>query len=187
MERENMNAEKYMEPKRMFSLYKGSHFHMARDGVLDTYNSYHVSPETEKAWIAELKQEYITNLKVGNAEEIVTLFAEYADLVSMTTDTDGFAFLVEYMNENSPRLGIYENTRNVLMVMNLSRRFETQGLKRLALEESLALLDKIIEGEMDTLTVSDVSKTQFVDFSRSELIANAKKIKQMVLTEMRSA
>ncbi len=65
MESELMN-NKLNEPKDIFSHFGGSKYFMAREDMLNRYNEFNISKETESKWLKEIYNNRVKNMNINS-------------------------------------------------------------------------------------------------------------------------
>lgn len=133
----------YLEAKKIFDWYDGSHFHMVREGDYQKYKEFGVPKEVEMRWISELKKDIVAKLySEKNEAEIASLFSRYGHKVAQTTDKDGLLFMLEFAKENQKKWDSFTNLGAAKSILNTVNSFD-EKYKRMAIIKSLELLKNI--------------------------------------------
>lgn len=125
--------ETFICAKNIFEKYRGSYFHMERDGVLKEYKSYKIPREIEEMWLKEkeilIKQELLdcTNYKL--ISEHMELLGHY---VVELKDLKELDFMIDYIVKRSfdwDSNTVIRCVNACLSAMNISKGVRRRNIK----------------------------------------------------------
>ncbi len=116
--------------KKIFIRYGGSHFHMARDDMYESYKQYSIPPETEREWLIELKNKHFAKFsESSNAKDKTTAFCDYGDVIALLKDSSAFEDMLTYLEKNSENIDSNSLLIKINTVLNVANAFENDELK----------------------------------------------------------
>lgn len=154
--------------KVLFIEYRGSHFHMERDGKYSLYQSYNISKETEFVWIREYQDNILDNL--GDSPEVVTYFLSLCSTISQYYSID---LLPRVIALAESKIGILDTFSTEVMfeaiyrsIVDLRKSYKDSFytfLKRLYDNLNQLLVHPIIATD-ESLRITNTTRDNFEDY-----------------------
>lgn len=142
-----------LEAEKIFKSYKGSYFHMMRDGELHKYEKFNVSKKTETVWLKELQSEALSALQTTTNKKLTAqYFSEYMDAVVHLKDQDGIFNMMNYLKETYLDLDSNTVLRCINSIQNSIKVIANKKLEAEIITECVNLLKEITQ---HPITISD--------------------------------
>ena len=96
-------------PKEIFIHYGGSHFHMERDGIYQTYKSYNISRDQEIEWLSEY-QDCLAR-KISESPTDSDSFSKLCQVVTLEGNIESLNKLINLTRNNAELLDSFSKVR----------------------------------------------------------------------------
>ena len=144
-----MDKDNILRAKKIFLKYGGSHFHMEREGELETYRKFSISNAQEDLWINEYQNDLL--LKVENEDIVSYSFLQLIDVLQRSKNIICIKSLLSIVKKNGNQMDTFSQvlmSEGILSIAeSLKGNIETENIKIIeeAKKTALNLLNNSIK------------------------------------------
>lgn len=116
--------------KNIFIKYRGSHFHMKREGEYEFYKNLGASKEQEEFWAKEMHKDILTKIEYTNSvSSLVSKLSEISSSIAQFRDIDNLQLMLDIVESKSKIIDSFSKMRIAEEILGIVETFSNRGAK----------------------------------------------------------